>query len=247
MKITLIGESCHDHYHIGRVNRISPEAPIPILDFSSKFVTMGMATNVYENFTKLGVGGSLHTTHNEIKTRYIDDRSGQQLLREDVMLGPITPLSLEEVDLDCDALVISDYNKGFVTYKLIKQLRNEYDGPIYIDTKKPDLKQFHGCTVKINEYEYEAAASLTQDMIVTYGGRKVTYQRETYTPPKVDLIDACGCGDTFLAAFVYKHVQVGHPAASIEFAMAAAACTVKRLGVYAPTLDDIEEMYQSSL
>ena len=58
--------------------------------------------------------------------------------------------------------------------------------------------------------------------------------------PKVEAFDACGCGDTFLAALVYYYLQTNHTPESIRFAMKAAAVTVKHLGVYAPTLEEIQ-------
>ena len=52
-KIILIGDSCIDEYIYGTVNRISPEAPIPILDFKQKEILDGMTLNVYKNLVNL--------------------------------------------------------------------------------------------------------------------------------------------------------------------------------------------------
>ena len=40
-KILLIGDSCVDEYQYGVVDRISPEAPVPILKFQNKFTRPG--------------------------------------------------------------------------------------------------------------------------------------------------------------------------------------------------------------
>ena len=34
MKVLLLGDSCEDEYIYGRCTRISPEAPVPILDYA---------------------------------------------------------------------------------------------------------------------------------------------------------------------------------------------------------------------
>ena len=46
MKVLLLGDSCEDEYIYGRCNRISPEAPVPVLDYAKIKTTSGMAGNV---------------------------------------------------------------------------------------------------------------------------------------------------------------------------------------------------------
>ena len=245
LKILLVGDSCYDEYHFGRVNRISPEAPIPVFDFSHKSIKYGMASNVYENLKKLGADVHIITAFLETKKRFIDERSGQQLLRVDEKnkrdLDFETADDIFKHDLEnYDAIVVSDYDKGFLTYSAIEMLRKEYSGPIFIDTKKTDLKAFEGCFVKINEVENLKAKTKNKDLIVTYGGQKVMWNGLEFYPPKVEAYDVCGAGDTFLASLAYKYVETGNDMkAAIEFAMRAAAVTVQKIGVYAPTLKEI--------
>jgi bifunctional ADP-heptose synthase (sugar kinase/adenylyltransferase) len=241
----LVGDSCYDEYHFGRVNRISPEAPIPVFDFSHKSIKYGMASNVYENLKKLGADVHLITAFLETKKRFIDEKSGQQLLRVDEKnkrdLDFETADDIFTHDLDSyDAIVVSDYDKGFLTYSAIEMLRKEYSGPIFIDTKKTDLKAFEGCFVKINEVEYLKSKTKNKDLIVTYGAEKVLWNGFEFRPPKVEAYDVCGAGDTFLAALAYKYVETGNDMkTAIQFAMRAAAVTVQKIGVYAPTLKEI--------
>jgi len=245
LKIMLVGDSCYDEYHFGRVNRISPEAPIPVFDFSHKSIKYGMASNVYENLKKLGADVHLITAFLETKKRFIDEKSGQQLLRVDEKnkrdLDFETADDIFTHDLDSyDAIVVSDYDKGFLTYSAIEMLRKEYSGPIFIDTKKTDLKAFEGCFVKINEVEYLKSKTKNKDLIVTYGAEKVMWNGFEFRPPKVEAYDVCGAGDTFLAALAYKYVETGNDMkTAIQFAMRAAAVTVQKIGVYAPTLKEI--------
>ena len=53
-KILVLGDIMLDQYVIGRVKRISPEAPVPILEFQSQNVVLGGAGNVAHNLINLG-------------------------------------------------------------------------------------------------------------------------------------------------------------------------------------------------
>jgi len=238
-KILLLGDSCYDEYHTGTVTRISPEAPVPVFDLTSTVIKRGMAYNVYNNLVNLGTRVDIITEYRERKHRYVDDKTGQQLIRVDEKIKTEHIDTADENLSMYDAVVISDYNKGFVAEGDIKDFRAKYNGPIFVDTKKTNLAQFDGCFVKINQYEFEAAETLTDDLIVTYGSKKVEYKNRTYLPPSVETHDVCGAGDTFLAGLVFKYLESYDMDAAIKFAMDAAAVTVQHRGVYAPTLNEV--------
>jgi D-beta-D-heptose 7-phosphate kinase/D-beta-D-heptose 1-phosphate adenosyltransferase len=143
-----------------------------------------------------------------------------------------------------DAIVISDYNKGLVSYELIEELRTVFHGPIFIDTKKTDLQRFNGCIVKINELEYKNSVSVNDSLIVTLGDKGACYktpETEIRCPSEqVEVTDVCGAGDTFLASLVYKYLLTNSMTDSIEFANRAASVTVRHMGVYAPTIEEIK-------
>ena len=83
-KILLIGDSCTDEYVYGTCERLNPEAPVPILKFNRKETTKGMAWNVRENLMSFGLSVYIITNKEPItKTRYIDEKSNQQILRVD--------------------------------------------------------------------------------------------------------------------------------------------------------------------
>ena len=243
-KILLIGDYCIDEYRFGTVDRISPEAPVPIFKETRRITTEGMVGNVYQNFHKLGCWVDLYKGGNSLKTRLIDEKSKQHILRldnDDYASELKYEHILREEIVHADAIVISDYNKGYVSYKLVKKLRDEYDGPIFIDTKKTDLLRFQGCFVKINELEFNAAQTFCKDIIVTRGSYYVQYKNHLFDVPNVDVFDVCGAGDTFLAALTYGYLSYGSIEKAIPFAIKAASITVQNLGVYAPTLKEINE------
>lgn len=53
-KILVIGDLILDHYIWGKVNRISPEAPVPIVEVTDENFLLGGASNVAHNIAALG-------------------------------------------------------------------------------------------------------------------------------------------------------------------------------------------------
>lgn len=243
--ILLIGDNCLDIYQYGTIDRISPEAPVPVFTFKYEEQRPGMAHNVMKNFDALGCGITFYTDDKtSTKTRLIDQRSKQHIVRidNDVTADPV-PIEFIEKEklLEYDAVVISDYCKGAVEYNLIKWLRQEFAGPIFVDTKKHDLAQIDGCFVKVNELEYSRMTSLPSQeyLIVTRGDKGVTWNGNTYSAESVEVADVCGAGDTFLAALAYQFLTTKDIDSSIKFAIRASAVTVQHIGVYSPTIEEI--------
>jgi len=242
--VLLIGDSCIDEYCYGSIDRLSPEAPVPVLKFVTTTSNPGMAANVKENLLAFGLDVDF-TTNSEkiIKTRYVEIKSGQHILRVDseaelLAWSGYHPFVLE----DYDAIVISDYNKGFVTYEAIENLRAEFQGPIFVDTKKQDLARFSGCYVKINESEYKASTSQCETLVVTKGGQGAMYKDTLYATVKQDVVDVCGAGDTFLAALTYEFLNTNCIVQAIDFANKCSAITVGHRGVYALSHEDIQKV-----
>src|SRR4051812_43198608 len=53
-RIVVVGDVMLDRFIVGRVTRISPEAPVPVVRFQSEHVRMGGAANVAHNLAALG-------------------------------------------------------------------------------------------------------------------------------------------------------------------------------------------------
>lgn len=240
LKVTLIGDVCFDEYRYGRVDRISPEAPVPIFVQQSVEIKHGMAANVARNLEALGVSVTPYYGMLSTKVRLIDSRSKQHILRLDTDVVS-TPLPTDtHFDTDVDGFVISDYDKGFVSYDLVQKVIS-LGKPVFVDTKKTDLMRFNGAIVKINAIEFDRAKSLPRSVIVTRGPKEVFYKGQYYKVPHVEITDVCGAGDTFLAAFAYQYLMThGDYDEAIYFAIKAASVTVKHVGVYAPSLEEIQ-------
>lgn len=240
--VLLIGDSCTDIYNIGTVDRLSPEAPVPVVKIVETFSLPGMSANVHRNLINLNIEADFVYNDTPItKTRFIDKRSGQHLLRVDdeddvVQWSGKLPNSLDSYD----AIVISDYDKGFLTYEHIESLI-ESSIPVFIDTKKTDLERFQGAWVKVNELEYSRLRSECSGLIVTLGdrGARVPYHDLECPTKAVEVMDVCGCGDTFMAALVTQYLFTKDIEKAIIFANVAAGITVQHRGNYAPSYDEI--------
>ena len=243
MKILLVGDNGVDQYQYGTVDRISPEAPVPVINYTNTVTKPGMAANVLDNLKKLGCETIfVHGNKTSVKTRIIDSKSKQHLLRIDQDQRS-RPVKIEWETLgEFDAVVVSDYNKGSVEYETIEQIRANFTGPIFVDTKKTELARFEGCFVKINRLEWEAAKTFPTELIVTLGKDGVRYKEHEISTPPVEAFDVCGAGDTFLAALAVEYVQNKDILKSIDFAIKAASVTIQHVGVYSPTLAEIERI-----
>ena len=136
-----------------------------------------------------------------------------------------------------------DYDKGSINEDNFKKLRDQFKGPIYVDSKKKELSIFKNSFVKINQKEFEESKSLPKEdfLIVTLGDRGAKYKEKIFSIESVEVMDVCGAGDTFLAALVFHHLTNGNLEHAIVFANKASAITVRHRGTYAPTLKEIYE------
>ena len=82
--VLLIGDSCTDVWAYGECKRLSPEAPVPVMKYRETKSALGMAANVNENLKSLGINVNFLTNKEPItKTRYVDEKSNQQIMRLD--------------------------------------------------------------------------------------------------------------------------------------------------------------------
>lgn len=229
MHILVIGDACIDEYRFGTIDRVNPESTAPLLNYHTKEERLGMAHNVANNLKELGAVVTL-SVPDEVsrKIRYIDKRTGNHLLRidHDVQCEPYKPKDFYKYD----AIVISDYNKGYLTTEAIRKIRNNFAGLMYMDTKKTDLAKFNGIKLKINDLEYRRAVSLNDDYVVTHGAKGCSYKGDNYPAEQIEVVDVCGAGDVFLASMVYVHLTTDDMGRALVYANRLAATSCKKLG-----------------
>jgi D-glycero-beta-D-manno-heptose-7-phosphate kinase len=240
-KILLIGDSCIDEYVYGTCERLNPEAPVPILKFNRKESKSGMAWNVRNNLQSFGMEVYMLTNKEKIyKTRYIDEKYNQQILRVDIE-DTLSPMNYELPSEEYDALVISDYDKGFITQQRLFDIVSSSKIPVFVDSKKTILPESN-CFIKINDNESKLLKSENDNLIVTKGSGGAEYRGKNYPGEKVSVFDVCGAGDTFLSALVYFYLEYGTIEEAIPYANKAAAIAVQNFGTYVLNEDDINEI-----
>lgn len=167
------------------VDRISPEAPVPVMRTIAQRTRPGGAANVAENVLALGcdveligvtgVNSSITGEYvvpdperpTTTKTRFVAP-NGQQIARLDE--ESTSPVSVEIEALLCanisavmknaDCLVISDYAKGVCTWNVVHwaiTCAHEKELPIVVDPKRDNWEIYEGATVITpNEKEWNS-------------------------------------------------------------------------------------------
>ncbi len=248
-KILVVGDACLDVYYFGTCERLSPEAPVPIFQRKSVESRKGMCLNVAENIRSLGNIVTVDSNSEVIrKIRLVDSRSGHHLLRVDeepeiknIDVRKFTKKHMSQFD----ALVISDYNKGYIQYQDISRIVESarYLGiPVFVDTKKTDLINFKDCFIKINEKEFKSVTNIPKksNLIITLGERGCEWNGKVYPSKKVEVHDVCGAGDVFLSGLVHMYLtSKGDIEKSIRFANTCAAISVQNFGTYTIKREDV--------
>lgn len=182
-KIIIIGDVIIDKYIDGEVKRISPEAPVPVMNRKKEFTRLGGASNVAVNVTRL-VGScklvldgknadinidiltseNIELIWNNNETRYCTKTrliSGQhQLLRIDDDVYKKRTFNDYKTILgvlnEGDIVLISDYEKGAAhCSKEIINYCNTKNIYTIVDPKNPNWEQYRGAkTIKCNKKEY---------------------------------------------------------------------------------------------
>ena len=246
--VIVIGDKCTDKYVFGECKRISPEQPVPVLDKTKIEEKPGMAANTEMNLKAFGVNTVLLSQREEIiKTRFVDSNSGYQLMRLDetpkVSRIANAELKMAFMHMNPDAIVVSDYDKGYLSEDDLWIICNNINRPVFVDTKKRRLFQKDNVYWKINKKEHDELVQENipdlRNLIVTLGSGGATWNGMIYKPQPVKVFDVCGAGDTFLAALVYKFLETRSMENAINYANKAAAISVTHPGAYRLSKQDI--------
>jgi len=248
-----VGDSCLDVYHYGTCDRISPEAPVPVIKLLHTERKEGMALNVKRNLESFQAKVDIITNHQTItKERFIDNKTKNHLLRFDTgetcKLKPFTLAEAQQIEYEAyDAIAIVDYDKGFIDNSVamyISKKTADYNIPLFVDSKKNDLSYYNNPIIKINAAEASKVIAFPKNynLIVTEGDKGAYHNNILYKSRPVEVHDVCGAGDTFFAALIYKHTLYKNLSVAIKFANMCARITVTKSGVYALTKEDIQNV-----
>lgn len=245
MKIVVVGELCKDVFVYGESKRLSPEAPVPVFQPIYTFQNDGMAGNVVQNlrvmYPQLGVIG-VHQNRKITKTRYVDDKTNHMFLRVDEGDTAEYLYMTDEFMMQiksADAVIVSDYDKGFLTEAHIKTI-SEMSSFCVLDTKKRLSADTINSVdfIKLNETEFRnnfIDQQYISKVLVTKGIDGTDYMDKNYPSPKpIQTMDVSGAGDTFTAAFTMKYLETKDPETAITFANEMASLVVSKRGVTTP-------------
>ncbi len=264
-KIVVLGDVMLDEFVWGDVTRISPEAPVPVVDIRRESVHLGGAANVLANVVALGaracvigiVGndsagerlrGALRESSPEqpedflivdqsrpstTKTRII--AHNQLVVRADrehrlPVNGPIELRIIETLRnalRDADAFVVSDYDKGVVTPRILEEILPQAHArmPVLVDPKIRNFLHYQPASlITPNHHEALRMSNLEADsddglhqaarvirekvkcdaVLITRGERGIMLLEGDNEPVFVgtaarEVYDVTGAGDTVIA------------------------------------------------
>jgi bifunctional ADP-heptose synthase (sugar kinase/adenylyltransferase) len=236
-KILIIGESCRDIFVYCDTNRLCPDVPVPVLNVITQTENGGMAKNVQRNIEQYLECDIITNEkwYNITKTRYVHDKTNHMFFRVDSE-NKIERINLKKINYDYDIILISDYNKGFLTEEDIETICNNHSN-VFIDTKKilGDWVK-NAKFIKINDFEYKNSKNSINNnfihkIIHTRGSDGCDFNGKNYPVDKIDVKDSSGAGDSFISALVIEYLKSKNIEKAILFANKCASEVVKHRGV----------------
>lgn len=147
-KILVIGDVMLDRYWMGHVNRISPEAPVPILDVSKAIDKPGGAANVAKNLSDFGMDVTLIglTGKDEAAMKLFELLSNLNIDYIPIEDSAIrTTMKLRVIDKNQQLMRIDHEDKNLSralknNFRFIEELIPNFDGIIISDYDKGMVK-----------------------------------------------------------------------------------------------------------
>lgn len=308
--VVVLGDVMLDEFIWGDVTRVSPEAPVPVVDIRRESTHLGGAANVLGNLVALGanacvvgvVGKDSAGERIRISLRdesalqadsflIVDDSrptttktriiaQNQMVVRADrERRSPVNAATEDQVIAavknaiaDAHALVVSDYDKGVVTPRILSEVLPAAYGrmPVLIDPKIRNFDCYHPATmVTPNHHEALRLANLEEDsdgalqtaaqtirdrlkcdaVLITRGDRGVMLLEENREPVYVataarEVFDVTGAGDTVIATLAAALAAGASMTEAAELANQAAGIVVGKLGTATASAKEVLDSIQ---
>jgi D-beta-D-heptose 7-phosphate kinase/D-beta-D-heptose 1-phosphate adenosyltransferase len=303
-RIAVLGDVMLDEFIWGDVARISPEAPVPVVNIQRESTRLGGAANVLANIAALGATAKVigvvgldaaaeklrvalreqgdrtqdalivdEKRPTTIKTRIIARH--QMVVRADRELrahvnGSVEARIIEAVKdafANADALVVSDYDKGVVTPRVLKEtLALAYERiPVLVDPKIRNFDSYRPATlVTPNHHEALRLTNSEQDtdeglqiaareirarlscdaVLITRGERGMMLVEGDREPVSVEtaareVFDVTGAGDTVIATLATAMAAGASIKEAAVLANHAAGIVVGKLGTATATAEEL--------
>jgi len=145
VKVLVVGDIMLDKYVVGNVERISPEAPVPIVHVTEEYFTLGGCGNVVRNIRELGAqvdclasigqdqsGINIHIELGKIGAKHLlVDGSEKTTVKERIIAGE---RQVQMIRIDRETTEKVDSSKAIKTFK--ERARKNYDMIIVSDYAK---------------------------------------------------------------------------------------------------------------
>ena len=146
-KVLVVGDIMIDHFIRGKVSRISPEAPVPVVEVSSDNLMLGGSANVLNNI--FAIGGKVYVTGvvgaDEMGKKLVSEFRKRQIDTAGIIVEAKRPTTLKtrivahgqqvvRFDRESRKLVDEDSTERMVTY--IRALRDELGAIVISDYSK---------------------------------------------------------------------------------------------------------------
>ncbi|MCS7196825.1 MAG: D-glycero-beta-D-manno-heptose-7-phosphate kinase [Aquificaceae bacterium] len=143
LKVLVVGDVILDRYVFGKVERISPEAPVPVVEVQKEEFRLGGAGNVANNLANLGLKTSLlglvgqdygrHIVRGLLKEAGIQDLTVEDPERPTTEKMRVVALSQQLLRVDSESKKTVE---GKVLKELLQRLEMDVDGIIVSDYAK---------------------------------------------------------------------------------------------------------------
>jgi len=307
--VLVLGDVMLDEFVWGDVTRISPEAPVPVVDVRRESTHLGGAANVLANLVALGARGSVvgvvgndaagarlqnglrdlgaqegclivdESRPSTTKTRII--AHSQLVVRTDRESRAAVTTNIEDKIVSClkdalkhaDAFVVSDYDKGVVTPRILREiLPLAYEHvPVLIDPKLRNFNSYRPATLvtpnhlealRMSDSEdhsddgsHQAAKVIREKLgcdavLITRGDRGMMLLEGSGQPVYVEtaareVYDVTGAGDTVIAALASALATGATMVEAASFANHAAGIVVGKVGTATATADELLETFDT--
>ena len=252
MKVAVIGDVIVDRYIYGSAERLSPEAPVPVVKQQNIVLKHGGAGNLFDNLESLGVDTDLiiFGQKNSIKTRVFCDGHYVTRIDEDFYAdGDAILTSILNRDFsEYTYVILSDYGKGVLdrSREIISHI-SKFGCKVIVDPKKHWSEYSGAWLIKPNESEYTKFGfdSWKHNIITTRSNGSIVScfdgTRLITDVEPVEVSDVTGAGDCFLAAFVYGLTKNYSYKKCLDIAAQAASISVTHSGTYVLNPEDVEQ------